>query len=274
MQNLNLHIKDFEDFIKKLNTYFEYDSDHQAIKVLLDLYTVTGKNISAGGYNNSGTEITVPKSYGELTEKPQINGQELLSGDNSLDKLGIQPKGNYATNEIVESQISAIIEKLNNHITDFETFVNELNTYFEFDSKNQAIKVLYDLYTDKGKNISASGYNSGTEITIPTSYPELTDKPTINGIELVGNLTSKDLGLQLEGDYLTISDILNTVKQEDGTTKQYVKSELLPEVKGGDGIEVLQTISKTNISLLVDTNTFSFGENNELQINKIDGGRF
>lgn len=275
MEKLNLHIKDFEDFIKKLNTYFEYDSDHQAIKVLLDLYTVTGKNISAGGYNNSGTEITVPKSYGELTEKPQINGQELLSGDNSLDKLGIQPKGNYATNEIVESQISAIIEKLNNHINDFETFVNELNTYFEFDSKNQAIKVLYDLYTDKGKNISASGYNnSGTEIIIPKSYIELTDKPKINGIELVGNLTSKDLGLQLDGDYLTVSDILNNVKQEDGTTKQYIKSELLPEVKGSNGIEVLQTLSKTNISLLVDTNTFSFGENNELQINKIDGGVF
>ena len=275
IERLNLHIKDFEDFVEKFNTYFEFDSDHQALKVLLDLYTITGKNISAGGYNNSGTEIIVPKSYSELTEKPQINGQELLSGDNSLDKLGIQPKGNYATNEIVESQISAIIEKLNSHITDFETFVNELNTYFEFDSKNQAIKVLYDLYTDKGKNISASGYNnSGTEITIPTSYPELTDKPKINGIELVGNLTSKDLGLQLEGDYLTISDILNTIKQEDGTTKQYIKSELLPEVKGGNGIEILQTLSKTNISLLVNTNTFSFGENNELQINKIDGGTF
>ena len=275
MEKLNLHIKDFEDFIKKLNTYFEYDSDHQAIKVLLDLYTVTGKNISAGGYNNSGTEITVPKSYDELTEKPQINGQELLSGDNSLDKLGIQPKGNYATNEIVESQISAIIEKLNNHITDFETFVNELNTYFEFDSKNQAIKVLYDLYTDNGKNISASGYNnSGTEIIIPKSYIELTDKPTINGIELVGNLTSKDLGLQLEGDYLTISDIFNTVKQEDGTTKQYIKSELLPKVKGDNGIEILQTLSEVHINLLVDNNTFSFGETKELQINKIDGGVF
>ena len=275
IEKLNLHIKDFEDFIKTLNTYFQFDSEHQAIKVLYDLYTDTGKNISAGGYNNSGTEIIVPKSYNELTEKPQINGQELLSGNNTLDKLGIQPKGNYATNEIVESQISAIIERLNSHITDFETFVNELNTYFQFDSKNQAIKVLYDLYTDNGKNISASGYNnSGTEIIIPTSYPELTDKPKINGIELVGNLTSKDLGLQLEGDYLTISDILNTVKQEEGTTKQYIKSELLPEVKGSNGIEVLQTLSKTNISLLVDTNTFSFGENNELQINKIDGGIF
>ena len=275
IEKLNLHISDFEDFVGKFNTYFEFDSKNQAIKVLLDLYTDTGKNISAGGYNNSGTEIIVPKSYNELTEKPQINGQELLSGDNSLDKLGIQPKGNYATNEIVESQISAIIEKLNSHITDFETFINELNTYFQFEPDKQAIKVLYDLYTDTGKNISAGGYNnSGTEIIIPTSYPNLTDKPKINGIELVGNLTSKDLGLQLEGDYLTISDILNTVKQEDGTTKQYIKSELLPEVKGSNGIEVLQTISKTNISLLVDTNTFSFGETNELQINKIDGGVF
>ena len=275
IEKLNSHITDLETFVNEFNTYFEFDSKNQAIKVLYDLYTDKGKNISASGYNNSGTEIIIPKSYTELTDKPQINGQELLSGDNSLDKLGIQPKGNYTTNEFVEGLVGAVVEKLNLHITDFENFVNQLNTYFEFDSKHKAIKVLYDLYTDTGKNISAGGYNnSGTEIIVPTSYPELTDKPKINGIELVGNLTSKDLGLQLEGDYLTISDILNTVKQEDGTTKQYIKSELLPEVKGGNGIEILQTLSKTNISLLVDTNTFSFGENNELQINKIDGGIF
>ena len=275
IEKLNSHINDFETFVNGLNTCFQFEPDKQAVKVLYDLYTDTGKNISASGYNNSGTEIIIPKSYTELTDKPQINGQELLSGDNSLDKLGIQPKGNYTTNEFVEGLVGAVVEKLNLHITDFENFVNQLNTYFEFDSKHKAIKVLYDLYTDTGKNISAGGYNnSGTEIIVPTSYPELTDKPKINGIELVGNLTSKDLGLQLEGDYLTISDILNTVKQEDGTTKQYIKSELLPEVKGGNGIEILQTLSKTNISLLVDTNTFSFGENNELQINKIDGGIF
>ena len=275
IEKLNSHINDFETFVNGLNTCFQFEPDKQAVKVLYDLYTDKGKNISASGYNNSGTEIIIPKSYTELTDKPQINGQELLSGDNSLDKLGIQPKGNYTTNEFVEGLVGAVVEKLNLHITDFENFVNQLNTYFEFDSKHKAIKVLYDLYTDTGKNISAGGYNnSGTEIIIPTSYPELTDKPKINGIELVGNLTSKDLGLQLEGDYLTISDILNTVKQEDGTTKQYIKSELLPEVKGGNGIEILQTLSKTNISLLVDINTFSFGETKELQINKIDGGVF
>lgn len=267
-------IEDLNKIKDLFNQFFEYDEFHKAIKAKLDFYTDTDKNLSAGGYNNTG-EIVVISSYSELKDKPYINGQELISGDNSLDKLGIQPKGNYTTNEFVESLTSAIIEKLNLHIKDFEDFVKTLNTYFEFDSQHKAIKVLLDLYTVTGKNISAGGYNnSGTEIIVPKSYTELTDKPTINGIEIVGNLTSKDLGLQLEGDYLTTSDIFNTVKQEDGTTKQYIKSELLPEVKGGNGIEILQTLSKTNISLLVDINTFSFGETKELQINKIDGGVF
>lgn len=36
-----------------------------------------------------------------------------------------------------------------------------------------------------------------------TSYPELEDKPSINGVELIGNKTAKDLGLQEAGNYLT-----------------------------------------------------------------------
>lgn len=276
--NFNTHIddfKDFNDFKTLFEDLFEYDAAHSAIKARYDFYTDTGKCISAGGLNNNVGEIEVISSYSELKDKPYINGQELLSGDNSLDKLGIQPKGDYTTNAFVESITNAIIEKLNLHIKDFEDFVNTLNTYFQFDSEHQAIKVLYDLYTDNGKNISAGGYNnSGTEIIIPTSYPELTNKPKINGIELVGNLTSEDLGLQLGGDYLTVSDILNNIKQADGTTKQYIKSELLPEVTSNKGIEVLQTASKTQIDLIVDTDTFSFGENKELQIKKIDGGIF
>ena len=276
--NFNTHIddfKDFNDFKTLFEDLFEYDAEHSAIKARYDFYTDTGKCISAGGLNNNTGEIEIISSYGELKDKPFINGQELLSGDNSLDKLGIQPKGDYTTNAFVESITSAIIEKLNLHIKDFEDFINTLNTYFQFDSEHQAIKVLYDLYTDNGKNISAGGYGgSGTEITIPKSYDELTDKPSINGVELKGNLTSEDLGLQLGGDYLTVSDILNNIKQEDGTTKQYIKSELLPEVTSNKGIEVLQTASKTHIDLIVDIDTFSFGENKELRINKIDGGVF
>lgn len=35
--------------------------------------------------------------YSGLSGKPQINGHELASGDNSLETLGIQAKGNYIT---------------------------------------------------------------------------------------------------------------------------------------------------------------------------------
>lgn len=44
-------------------------------------------------------------------------------------------------------------------------------------------------------------------VTPLVSYIELTDKPTINGVELAGELESADLGLQPEGQYLVAEDI-------------------------------------------------------------------
>ena len=175
-----------KQFETLFNKFFEYDEFHNAIKARLDFYTDIDKNISAGGFNNNISEIVAISSYSELKDKPSINGQELISGDNSLDKLGIQPKGNYTTNEFVEGLTNAIIEKLNLHITDFEDFVEKFNTCFEFDSKNQAVKVLLDLYTITGKNISAGGFNNNiSEIEVISSYSELKDKTFINGQELV-----------------------------------------------------------------------------------------
>lgn len=46
--------------------------------------------------------------------------------------------------------------------------------------------------------LSISGGDTGV-----SSYPSLTDKPQINGVELLGNKTSQELGLQPVGDYAT-----------------------------------------------------------------------
>ena len=46
------------------------------------------------------------KDYAQLQGKPFINGKELASGENTLDELGIQPKGNYTT----ASQLAATLE--------------------------------------------------------------------------------------------------------------------------------------------------------------------
>lgn len=62
--------------------------------------------INAGGSNN----------YKDLINKPQINNVE-LTDNKTLDDLGIQPKGDYASNEYV-----------NNLIGDINTVLSTLTT--------------------------------------------------------------------------------------------------------------------------------------------------
>lgn len=47
---------------------------------------------------SSGMSGEISLDYGALTNKPQIAGKE-LSGNKTLEELGIQPKGNYLTQE-------------------------------------------------------------------------------------------------------------------------------------------------------------------------------
>lgn len=57
-------------------------------------------------------------------------------------------------------------------------------------------------YRDTG--IAASGGGGGGT----TNYQDLSNKPSINGVELLGNKTAQDLGLQPNGDYATTSSKL------------------------------------------------------------------
>ena len=64
-----------------------------------------GVKIGAGLSINSGTGVLSVNGGGTadsvdwsgVQSKPQINGHELVSGNNTLDSLGIQPSGNYLT---------------------------------------------------------------------------------------------------------------------------------------------------------------------------------
>lgn len=45
------------------------------------------------------------------------------------------------------------------------------------------------------------------DVSTGVSYPILTNKPQINGVELIGNKTAQDLGLQPQGDYILRGEI-------------------------------------------------------------------
>lgn len=69
---------------------------------------VAGDGIFGGevsGIVGEGTPAGVT-DYSALTGKPSINGKELASGNNTLDELGIQPKGDYTT----ASQLATTLE--------------------------------------------------------------------------------------------------------------------------------------------------------------------
>ena len=51
-------------------------------------------------------------------------------------------------------------------------------------------------------------YDNPPEVVVETkSYDELADKPSINDVELVGNKSLDELGIQPQGDYALVSDI-------------------------------------------------------------------
>lgn len=58
-----------------------------------DVYAILNSKIKNGGSGTGGTT-----NYNELTNKPQINNVE-LAGNKTLEDLGIQPAGDYLTDE-------------------------------------------------------------------------------------------------------------------------------------------------------------------------------
>ena len=50
--------------------------------------------------------------YSALTGKPAINGKELVSGNNTLAELGIQPAGNYITESLVDTKLDNYTTKI------------------------------------------------------------------------------------------------------------------------------------------------------------------
>ena len=117
--------------------------------------------------------------------------------------------------------------------------------YCAFESANQIKMVFQGLNT---KDDVVSKYeiiinldgtviegNSNVKVSITSlenkSYNDLTDKPSINNVELSGNKTLENLGIQPAGEYLVASDIANkadkaTTLSGYGITDAYTKSEV------------------------------------------------
>ncbi len=156
-------------------------------------------------FTQSGTS-----DYLELENKPSINNKT-LQGNLSLDDLNIQEKGEYTT-------LGDVINKIN------ESIEKSLENYYTKDEVGSQLETKQDTLKS-GKNISTINGQSllnGTDIVIDSGtkdYSELTNKPSINNVELTGNKSLSDLGIQEKGDYVTNSDLTNKLSNKADKTE-------------------------------------------------------
>lgn len=71
-----------------------------------------------------------------------------------------------------------------------------------------------------------SAVNTGGSETGTTDYTQLTNKPQIGGVELTGNKTLTDLGIQPAGDYLVETDLADYAKTTDIPTDYLTEADL------------------------------------------------
>ena len=128
-----------------------------------------------------------------------------------------------------------------------------------------------DINADYKKRIETLESGGGTGSGGTTDYTDLTNKPQINGHELSGNKSSKDLGLQQAGDYALKSEIpdtanfatkeeLNSITPTIGENGNwFINGEDTGEpAKGRDGAD---GVSLGEIALVQETGTESGSEN-------------
>lgn len=216
--------------------------------------TISDDNvISATGGGTGGTT-----NYNDLSNKPQIAGVE-LSGNKTLADLGIQPEGEYLTESDLSGYAktsdlptatsdltndSGFITNSVNNLTNY-TLSSELATVATTGSYNDlenkpTIPEEYTLPTATTTTLGGVKVD-GSTITIAdgvitahaggtgsTDYTTLTNKPQINSVELTGNKTLTELGIQAAGDYALVSELDEYLTIDDAIA-EYVAKDNLPK---------------------------------------------
>lgn len=109
-------------------------------------------------------------AYADLTGKPSINGHELASGNNTLESLGIQAAGDYATTTQLNNKVDKVSGKglsTNDYTTPEKTKLAEIEAGAEVNAIN-GISV-------NGAPQTPDEETKVVDITVPTKLSQLTN---------------------------------------------------------------------------------------------------
>lgn len=229
--------------------------------------TLTSKNtydlmVSSGG---SGTS-----DYGELSNKPSINNVTLASGNNTLDALGIQPKGEYATSSALSALNEAKIDKtiansnfdsINSDITSLKsktssmdkslTIVNDQVTKLTNDKQDSLVSG-ENIKTINGNSLLGDGdisISAGTNVTVDTALSSTSTNPVQN--KVVNTALSNKVD-KVSGKSLSTNDFTNEYKAKvDSALQSYTETD--PTVPAWAKAATKPTYTAKEVGALPDT---------------------
>ena len=172
------------------------------------------------------------KNYKELSNKPSINGVELID-DKSLDELGIQPSGNYSTYEYVDGRFDTVNTEINSINIDIDNTNDILNnkadiSYVEEELNLKADKIDLDTkanisYVEEKLNLKANKIDLDTKANIsdiPTRVSQLVNDE--------GYLTEhQDISNKADIDY--VEELLDRKSDKSDTYTKVDVNSLLDE---------------------------------------------
>lgn len=175
---------------------------------------VTEVDLTNKGYTKEEVDAKLEEKQGVFTPQAPL----AFNGDKtqlSVDLSGYQPVGDYATKtELAGKADSSVVESLSTQVATNTSDISIIKTKQEedgnkIDALDKEMATKQDLLVS-GTNIKTINSQSllgegNLEISGSggtTDYTQLTNKPQINSVELSGNKSLSDLGIQPAGNYI------------------------------------------------------------------------
>ena len=184
------------------------------------------ENIELELENNEETIDLTLTDYDDSEIKSQINELDNKKADKTqVNELSNQVSANTTQINKNKADISTLNTKVDNihvptktsELANDSGFIN--NTYHD-NTKQDKLVSGSNIKTVNNQSLLGSG-----NITIESgagSYVDLTNKPKINNVELVGNKSLNELGIQPQGNYALSSDIPTQLNQLTDDTNHRV----------------------------------------------------
>lgn len=217
-------------------------------------------NVSWKTGNSSGDTGT--SNYGSLTNKPQINGHTLASGNNTLGTLGIAANSHTHSNSDINWNATLDYKGFGHCHTIIMNSNHTMSVALTKDSKPALIPYYVSSFTSvdnmalgtgagtRGCTLGNSTYQwdalyvkelwvNGSKITSSgggtTNYNNLSNRPQINSVTLSGNTSLDDLGI---GTRLSLYGTTLYLEKSNGTTIDSVSLDSLGGGGSNDNTEI------------------------------------